>query len=56
MSEETKASSTRNTCPKCGGHRFRTEDDRSKILHYGAGGFPVYAKKFTCGGCAHRWS
>ncbi|MFW9947601.1 MAG: hypothetical protein ACFFBZ_06025 [Promethearchaeota archaeon] len=40
----------RRICPDCGGTDFRTEEDRSQVLHQ-MGGIKIYAKKYICKKC-----
>lgn len=40
----------RRICPDCGGTDFRTEEDKSQILHQ-MGGIKIYAKKYICKRC-----
>lgn len=40
----------RRICPDCGGTDFRTEEDRSQVLHQ-MGGIKIYAKQYICKKC-----
>lgn len=40
----------RRVCPKCGGTAFKTEEDKTKVLHQ-MGGMKIYAKRYICKGC-----
>ncbi|MFX0032528.1 MAG: hypothetical protein ACFE8E_00450 [Candidatus Hodarchaeota archaeon] len=40
----------RRVCPDCGGTDFRTEEDKSQVLHQ-MGGIKIYAKKYICKRC-----
>lgn len=40
----------RRICPECGGTDFRTEEDKSQILHQ-MGGIKIYAKRYICKKC-----
>ncbi|MHA1436349.1 MAG: hypothetical protein ACTSPD_02120 [Promethearchaeota archaeon] len=40
----------RRVCPDCGGKSFRTEEDKSKVVHQ-MGGVKIYAKRYVCKQC-----
>ena len=40
----------RRVCTKCGGTAFKTEEDKSNVLHQ-MGGIKIYAKRYICKGC-----
>ena len=43
----------RRVCPECGSTDFRTEEDKSQILHQ-MGGIKIYAKKNICKKCGYE--
>ena len=43
----------RRICPECGSTDFRTEEDKSQILHQ-MGGIKIYAKKNICKKCGYE--
>lgn len=43
----------RRVCPECGSTDFRTEEDKSQILHQ-MGGIKIYAKKNICKSCGYE--
>lgn len=40
----------RRVCPDCASTDFRTEEDKSQVLHQ-MGGIKIYAKKYICKRC-----
>ena len=40
----------RRVCTKCGGTTFKTEEDKSNVLHQ-MGGIKIYAKRYICKTC-----
>lgn len=40
----------RRVCPDCSSTDFRTEEDKSQVLHQ-MGGIKIYAKKYICKRC-----
>lgn len=43
----------RRICPDCGGTDFRTEEDKSQILHQ-MGGIKIYKKIYVCKRCGKQ--
>ncbi len=41
-------------CPKCGSHRVKQIEDKSRVLSYVAHR-PIYAKIYLCGDCGHKF-
>jgi hypothetical protein len=44
----------RRVCPDCGGTDFRTEEDKSQVLHQ-MGGVKIYSKKYICKRCGYEY-
>ncbi len=40
----------RRVCPKCGGTAFKSEEDKTNVLHQ-MGGMKIYAKIYICKSC-----
>lgn len=51
--EEKPPVEGRRVCPECGGTSFRTEEDKSTVLHQ-MGGVKIYAKINVCKQCGAK--
>lgn len=43
----------RRVCPECGGTDFRSEEDKSQILHQ-MGGIKIYKRLYICKKCGYE--